>query len=109
MKINTRTVDGAVIIEPVGDIDLYSSVEVRKSVLSFIEKQTPILLIDLSHVNYMDSSGVATLVEGLQAIRTYGGHLRLISLGSSVKAVFELSRLDKIFEIYDTLDEAIAK
>jgi len=109
LKINTRTVDSAVIIEPIGDIDLYSSIEVRKTVLSLVKKQVPFLLIDLGSVEYMDSSGVATLVEGLQATRAYGGQLALVNLGSGVKAVFELSRLDKVFEIYENLEEAISK
>ncbi|MBN1351729.1 STAS domain-containing protein [candidate division KSB1 bacterium] len=109
MEINTKMIDSAVVIEPVGDIDLYSSVEVRKKVLSFIQKQIPILLIDLGKVDYMDSSGVATLVEGLQGVRKYGGRLALVNLATGVKAVFELSRLDKVFDIFESMEKAIAK
>ena len=64
-------------------------------------------MVDFLEVTYMDSSGVATLVEALQLTNKNGGKLRLFNLGQPIKDVFELSRLDRVFEIYDDEREAL--
>ena len=89
-----------------GDVDLYSSPQVRKKILSLITKSNKNLLVDLAEVTYMDSSGVATLVEALQLTNKNSGTLRLYSLRDAIKDVFELSRLDKVFNIYENEDQA---
>ncbi len=101
LDVSTRNIDKkGVVIAIAGDVDLYSSPEVRKVIIDLTNKKTKNILVDLSRVSYMDSSGVATLVEGLQQVGKYGGKLILFGLEASVKEVFELSRLDKVFEIY---------
>jgi len=89
-----------------GDVDLYSSPQVRKKILSLITKSNKNLLVDLAEVTYMDSSGVATLVEALQLTNKNSGTLRLYSLRDAIKDVFELSRLDKVFNIYENEEQA---
>ena len=106
LDIKTKTVDEAVIVSITGDVDLYSSPQVRKVLLELIQKKSPALFVDLKAVNYMDSSGVATLVEALQRVKKYAGKLYIYSLQGAVRDVFELSRLDKVFQIYP--DEAQA-
>ena len=64
------------------------------------------MIVDLKEVTYMDSSGVATLVEALQLTNKENGKLRLCNLGPAISDVFELSRLDKVFDICK--DEASA-
>ncbi|MFQ6115765.1 MAG: STAS domain-containing protein [bacterium] len=94
-------------IAPEGEVDLYSSPKLRKKLIEFTETQTLAILVDLSKVKYMDSSGVATLVEALQKVGKYGGRLKIAKLQTAVKEVFELSRLDKVFDIYETVDDAL--
>lgn len=107
LEVSTRQVGDATIVGIIGDVDLYSSPEVRKVIMELIDKKTPHILVDLSRVSYMDSSGVATLVEGLQLIARYKGRLILFGLEDIVKSVFELSRLDKVFEIYPDEQSAL--
>lgn len=106
LEVSTRALEKAVVVMIRGDVDLYSSPEVRKKIIALTDKKTPNILIDLTQVCYMDSSGVATLVEGLQQVGKYKGRLKLFGLDAAVKEVFELSRLDKVFEIYP--DESAA-
>ena len=87
-----------------GEVDLYSSPDVRKKLIEITSKKIQFVIIDLSNVSYMDSSGVATLVEGLQIVEKYKGKLLLFGLNSMVREVFELSRLDTVFSIYENLD-----
>ena len=91
-----------------GDVDLYTSPDLRKVIAKLAKKKMDPLVVDLRQVDYMDSSGVATLVEGLQLTGHYKGSFRVASLNDGVREVFELARLDKVFDIYDDLDQALA-
>jgi anti-sigma B factor antagonist len=107
LKVNVVKNDPATVVQVDGEVDLYSSSQVRKVILNLIEIKSQLLVIDLDNVEYIDSSGVATLVEGLQEVKKYDGRFILANLSEEVKSVFELSRLDKVFEIYASLEDAI--
>jgi anti-sigma B factor antagonist len=104
IEVVMRQKHEATIVSIKGDVDLYSSPQVRKAIIALTEKRAPVIMVDLHHVGYMDSSGVATLVEGLQQTGKYKGKFKLFGLTSAVREVFELSRLDKVFEIYPNED-----
>ena len=100
--------DKTTILDISGDIDLAHSTEVRRVVLlEFRENRTPRVILNLRDVNYIDSSGVASLVEGLKASRDVGSRLILFGLSPIAHEVLQLSKLLKIFEIYDTEDMAL--
>ena len=108
MQISTRRFDKTAILDISGDIDLAHSTEVRRLVLSeFRENKTPRVILNLNDVNYIDSSGVASLVEGLKASRDVGSRLILFGLSPIAHEVLQISRLLKMFEIYDTEDLAL--
>jgi anti-sigma B factor antagonist len=94
----TRDDDGSV-ISVGGDVDLYSSPRLRDAVFAEIDSAVTRLAIDLSEVRYMDSSGVATLVEGLQRAKAAGAGFKLIAPSPKVMQVLEMTRLDSVFEI----------
>ena len=106
LEISTRDKGNATIVSISGDVDLYSSPQVRRIIIGLTEKKKPLIIVDLNQVEYMDSSGIATLVEGLQQVGKYSGEIRLFGLASAVREVFELSRLDKVFQIYVSEEEA---
>jgi anti-sigma B factor antagonist len=107
VKISTRRIDTTTILDISGDIDLAHSSELRRAVLvEFRENRTPKVILNLQAVNYIDSSGVASLVEGLKASREIGARLLLFGLSPIAYEVLQLSKLLKVFEIYDT--EALA-
>jgi anti-sigma B factor antagonist len=109
VQISTRYVEKTTILDISGDIDLAHSSEVRRAILiEFREKRTPRVILNLLKVNYIDSSGVASLVEGLKASRDIGSRFILVGLGGPAREVLQLSRLVKVFEIYDTEGEALA-
>lgn len=89
-----------------GEVDMYSSPFVRKKIMKAADQEIKLILVNLSHVSYMDSSGVATLIEGLQCSKKYGGKVVLAGLQESVQQVFELTKLDKIFTIYHDIESA---
>ena len=109
VQISARHSDNTTIFDVTGDIDLANSPEVRKALLREVrEKRTPRVVMNLSKVRYIDSSGVASLVEGLKASRDIKSRFILFGLSPSAREVLQLSRLLKIFEVYDNEDQALS-
>ena len=91
------------------DIDLANSPAVRKAFLSEIrEKKIPRVIVNLLAVKYIDSSGIASLVEGLKASRDLKARFILFGLSKSAREVLQLSRLLKLFEIYENEEQALS-
>ena len=102
MKIG-QTVDGDTTrIEVQGEVDLYTSPDLRAAIIKAIPAAAARVEIGLSGVEYMDSSGVATLVEGFKSARENSKSFVLVQPSSSVMKVLELARLDSVFEIDST-------
>lgn len=109
VQISARPSEGYTILDLSGDIDLAHSPQMRKALLGEIkDKKVPKLLLNLKAVRYIDSSGIASLVEGLKASREMSSRLILYGLSTSVKEVMQLSRLTKIFEIFEDEQQALA-
>lgn len=90
-----------------GEVDLSWSQKVRKAILDALQTGKA-LAIDLSGVGYIDSSGIAALVEGFQQARGKQQKYALVAISPAVLAVLELARLDRVFPIFGSLDEAFA-
>jgi anti-sigma B factor antagonist len=101
LRLETQRGTDGWVITVEGDVDLYSSPELRSAIMEAMAAEGAVA-VDLSRVRYMDSSGVATLVEGLKGAMSDGTEFRLLSPSRSVMKVLELSRLDTIFEISET-------
>jgi anti-sigma B factor antagonist len=90
-----------------GEIDLHRSADIKETLRPLIEQKTPRILIDMSRVNYIDSAGLAIFIETLQRVMSYGGKFAVFGLRDSVRSIFEIARLDQVFQIYP--DEAAAQ
>jgi len=109
VQISSRRVDKTTILDVSGDIDLASSPEVRNVLLRELrENRTARVIFNLTKVRYIDSSGIASLVEGLKASRDVGSRLVLFGLSPIARQVLQLSRLLKVFEIYESEDQALS-
>ncbi len=109
LQIDIETIESSVVIAPLGDIDLSKSTELRNAIRPLIETKPNKIIVDLSDVPYMDSSGVATLIEGLQLANQADILFVLCELSDGVQSIIELSRLDQIFTILDSRDEALGE
>jgi anti-sigma B factor antagonist len=110
VQINTRRSDQLTILDVSGDIDLANSPAMRKALLHELnELRTPRVVLNLEGVKYIDSSGVASLVEGLKAARDTGSRFVLFGLSTGVREVMQLSKLVRIFEICENEEEAIVR
>jgi anti-sigma B factor antagonist len=105
--IASETIDGIVLIRLSGEVDLSWSQQVREAVLAALDKH-PAVGVELSEVSYIDSSGIAALVEGFQNARTRGTRFALVRISDAVRAVLELARLDRVFLIVPDVGDVAA-
>jgi len=91
-----------------GDIDLHVSPAVTESLNAIIKKKPELIVIDLSRATYIDSAGIAALILAMQKVEEYGGKFLLSGLQETIRSIFEISRLDRIFPIFPDVDAALA-
>jgi len=109
LQIDIESAHNATIIVPLGDIDLSKSADLRSALRPIIEAKPSTIIIDLAHVPYMDSSGIATLIEGLQLSKRSQVEFVLCALQEGVRSIIELARLDQIFTILDSREDHLGK
>ena len=107
MSIEIRDVNGASVVALTGDVDLQTSPAVRQKLLECLEKSKRVVA-DLGAVSYIDSSGVASLVEAFQVSRKKGASFALASVSPAAMRVLSLARLDKVFTIHPDVAAATA-
>jgi anti-sigma B factor antagonist len=108
IEMQMEVLPNATIVRPVGEIDLSRAPSLRVQLNAIQARKPSRLIIDLGGVPYMDSSGVATLVEAMQNARRTGGKLILCAMQEKVRSIFEIARLDMVFKIVQTSDEGMA-
>ena len=104
MKVTIQEDENHTILGFDGAVDLSSSSDARKNIIEILKNNRNIL-IDLSLVTYIDSSGVASLVEGYQIAKKQSINFGLIGVSDAAMNVLKLARLDQVFPIYNTKEE----
>jgi len=102
----TTPAPGIVALE--GEIDLNQSPLIKEFLRPLIEQKSQRLLVDMTGVSYIDSSGLALFIEAMQRVQAYGGAFGLYGLRPGVRTIFEIARLDQIFKIYPDRESAMA-
>ncbi len=95
------------ILDLVGELDMHHVPAVRAQLDPLVKAKAPRVLIGLGGVTYIDSSGLALFIETLQQVQGYGGQLALFGLRAPVRHIFEIARLDQIFELFPDKSAAL--
>ncbi len=107
VELNSEEKDGVVTISIEGEFDMAASPKIRNFLTPLFKENNRSVIVDLAKVPYIDSSGIATLVEGLQWSHSSDKKFRLTQLSPAVKDVFEIARLLTVFEVFDSHEEAL--
>jgi anti-sigma B factor antagonist len=107
LNIEIKTTEGVEFIILEGEIDMYVAPQIRGTLLNASEVCEKAVAIDLNNVSYMDSSGIATLIEGLQVTKRRGARLVLVGVQPNVMDMLRLAKLHDFFEVYQTEREAL--
>jgi len=108
MNLDTREENGVVIFELNGEVDLETSPQLRQALLEQVNADKPVV-VGMAGVAYIDSSGIASLVESYQTARRNKTGFALADISDSAIRVLQLARLDKVFTIHDTIDAAVTE
>jgi anti-sigma B factor antagonist len=107
MNIDVRHEESATFIIPNGEIDMAKAPVLRQTFITVTEAKKSPIVVNFEKVGYIDSAGIATLVECLRFVREYDGDLRLCGASEMVFDVFEIANLDSVFEFYGSEAEAL--
>jgi anti-sigma B factor antagonist len=108
LSISSESRGGVTVVHVGGEIDVYTAPMLREHLDEHISRGRHNLVIDLEDVPFMDSTGLGVLVGRLKLIRVKDGSLRLVCASERILKVFSITGLDKVFQIFGSLDEALA-
>jgi anti-sigma B factor antagonist len=107
MRHSVKEERGSLIVSFAGEIDLEHSPQAREILLDQVGRRRRVL-VDLSEVDYIDSSGIASLIEAFQKARKAGSGFALAAPNPAVMRVLQLARLDRVFRIFETVEAGLA-
>ncbi len=104
LDVASREAGDYLVFELKGEVDLYSAPTLKQAVYDAIDNGRTKLVLDLDALEFMDSTGLGILVASLKRLSTEGGQLKLVCTRDSILKLFEITGLDKVFDIYETVE-----
>ena len=108
VSVTSRTSGDRTVVDVTGEIDVYTAPVLREELSTLIDQEHTQLVVDLTKVGFMDSTGLGVLVGALKKVRTIGGDLQLVINEEKILKVFRVTALTQVFTIHSSLDEALA-
>jgi len=108
MEIEVTQTGGVTLVVPKGDLDMGTADQMKRTLTELVEKGQSKLVMDLTGVAYVDSSGLGALVAAMKQARAVGGNLKLCGLQEDVRSIFEMTRLIKVMAVHSDRQEAVA-
>lgn len=107
LDTNAREVDGFRVLDVSGEIDVYTGPVFKEAINSVIASGQKDLILNMEGVTYMDSSGFGTLLSAVKRLKPEGGSINLVACSSSIERMLTITRLNTVFGLYETLEEAL--
>jgi anti-sigma B factor antagonist len=108
LKLDHHGKDGIEVVDVEGEIDIYSAPRLRELLIDLVSTNNCQIVVNLDKVGFLDSTGLGVLVGGLKRVRAHDGSLNLVCTREQILNIFRITRLTKVFGIYETVDQAIA-
>ena len=106
LETDIRNINGTRILDVAGEIDVYTATKFRESIETILNAGQKHVIINMANVNYMDSSGFGALLSATKKLKPIGGSVNLIKCSSAIDRILKITRLDTIFDTYDSVDDA---
>jgi anti-sigma B factor antagonist len=107
LSLATRTQGDRTVVAVTGEIDVYTAPKLREQIVALVDEGQYNLVIDMSGVEFLDSTGLGVLVGGLKRVRAHDGSLALVCDEERILKIFRITGLTKVFPIFPTVDEAV--
>jgi anti-sigma B factor antagonist len=108
LALTARSIADRTILEVGGEIDVYTAPSLREKIVTLVEAGSMILIVDLTHVEFLDSTGLGVLVGALKRLRNLGGTFCVVCDQERLLKIFRITGLDRVFTIYDSVEIASA-
>jgi anti-sigma B factor antagonist len=107
LELETSERDGVAILSLRGEIDVYTAPRMRQAIVDLVDAGSLNIVVDMQNVDFLDSTGLGVLVEGLKRVRTRGGNLSIVITQDKILKIFDITGLNKAFPIHSTLEDAL--
>ena len=108
LQVQTRQEGSAAVIAAVGEVDVFTAPGLDAAIEAELEAGHTQLVVDLTGVTFLDSTGLGVLVKGLKGAREAAGTLRLVVTSERIRKIFDITGLDASMPLFDTVDDAVA-
>lgn len=108
LQVSSSTVGAATVVSAVGELDLHTAPELDAALKEATGGQVAFLVVDLGGVDFMDSTGLSTIVSAVAAARGYGGEVRVVATAEKILKVFTLTGVDQQIGIFESVARATA-
>ena len=108
LSLSTREVGGRTVVAVGGEIDVYTAPKLRDTISDLVAAGTYHVVVDLTAVEFLDSTGLGVLVGGLKKVRAHDGSLELVCNSDRLLKIFKITGLAKVFVIHESADTALA-
>lgn len=108
LSLSARSVAHRTVLEVGGEIDVYTAPALRTKIVSLIEGGTKVLIVDLTHVEFLDSTGLGVLVGALKRLRGIDGELAIVCDQERLLKIFRITGLDRVFTLHNSVESASA-
>jgi anti-sigma B factor antagonist len=90
-----------------GEIDVYTAPRLRQAIIDLVEGGARHIVVDMGAVDFLDSTGLGVLVGGLKRVKVQDGELSIVTSQDKIRKIFDITGLNKVFPIHDSLDAAV--
>lgn len=108
LRLSTRSEGGRTVIEVGGEIDVYTAPRLREQLTELVDSGRYEIVVDMSDVEFLDSTGLGVLVGGLKRVRTHEGSMHLVCTHERILKIFRITGLTRVFPIHDSVAAAVA-
>ena len=107
LDVESGSIDGAALLTLRGEIDVYTAPRLRQAIIDLVDGGANRIVVDMEKVDFLDSTGLGTLVGGLKRLREAGGSLALVITAPRILRLFQITGLTKVLAIHPSVTEAI--
>jgi anti-sigma B factor antagonist len=107
LELETSERDGVSVLTLRGEIDVYTAPRMRQAIVDLVDAGSLNIVVDMGKVDFLDSTGLGVLVEGLKRVRTRSGNLAIVVTQDKIVKIFDITGLNKAFPIYGSLQDAL--
>ncbi|GIJ47387.1 anti-sigma-B factor antagonist [Virgisporangium aliadipatigenens] len=108
LSLSTHDFGDHTVLEVGGEVDVYTAPRLRERLIELVEAGARHVVVDLSRVEFLDSTGLGVLVGALKRLRAVNGTLKLVCAHERLLKIFRITALDRVFALYDSVDAAVA-